>query len=296
MKDKTTKQQSPKTFSHQLQSALSSKQTIAPFSSVLQKDLFSPSSSSIQQQSLSNSIQLKHFQPISVLRTNKPTAQTSSFLVKHLQAYESTQIRQYRSVQEQLVSQSLQPNRPTAQDQSFGLANQQQAINLLKFKQLQNNGLFQATQFDNRIPIQSFALSNQNQSRDNLKHILATTPTATIQSSGVDRYLQTINPQEQIDSVYSRKEYNSHQLNHCKTNITNRQEPLLSNFPNSLSIYPTYANHGHLSYFKHQQRSLNSQREIVPSGNTVFNAISSKNPASSFDLKLTYQGKNTASL
>ena len=275
---------------------------------MLKKDQIQACSSSFVEQPLSNS----NFPPINLLQTNKPKAHTSSdglvnqihhfgALDRHLQAYGSTQFHQFGSVQEQLVSHSLQTNRSTVQDQSFGRANQQQAINLLKFKQLQNNGLFQGTQFDNRIPIQSFALPNQNQSRDNLKHILATTPTATIQSSGIDRYLQTINPQEHINSGYFRKEYNSHQLNqsqnlHCKTNITNRQEPLLSNFPNSLSIYPTYANHGHLSYFKHQQRSLNSQREIVPSGNTVFNAISSKNPASSFDLKLTYQGKSKASL
>ena len=148
-------------------------------------------------------------------------------------------------------SHSLQIKRFIVQDHSFGLANQD--TNLLKLQQLQNNGLLQVSQFDNKIPIQTLASSNQNQSRDNLKNIFVTTPTATIQSFG-EPYLQTFNPQEQIIS--------------------------------SLSAYPTDDSLGHMSWLNHQERYLHSQREIVPNGNT----------ASSIDLKLIYQGKNTSSL
>jgi hypothetical protein len=208
---------------------------------MLKKDQIQACSSSFVEQPLSNS----NFPPINLLQTNKPKAHTSSdglvnqihhfgALDRHLQAYGSTQFHQFGSVQEQLVSHSLQTNRSTVQDQSFGLENQD--VNLIKLQQLQNSGLLQASQFDNRIQIQPFESSNQNQSRDNLNHVLATTPTETIQSFEGDPYLQTFNPQEQIIS--------------------------------NSSAYPTDVTLGHMSCLNHQERYLHSQREIVPIVNT----------------------------
>ena len=186
-KDKTTKQPSP---IPQLQSTTTFKEAIATLPFVLHNDQIQACSSSFHEQPLLN-------QPLNLLQTNKPTANTSL----------------------------------------DGLVNQIQPLG---------------------------ASDKHPQSRGNVKHILATKPSATIQSFWVDRY------------------QNCHNLS-CKPNVTNKQE--LSNFQNmninSFSEYPTNVNHGHLSTFKH--RSLHSQREIV------------SKPGSSIDPK-PYVGKNTASL
>ena len=222
-----------------------------------------------------------------------------------IQAYSS-------SIQEQpLLNSNLQPinllqtNKPTAPMSSDGLVNQ-----ILPFG----------------------ALDKHLQSRGNLKHILATWPSATIQSFWVDHYQQTINLQKHISSGYSRQDNNYHHLSQspnfsCKPNVTNKQE-LSTNqsfwvdrYQQTIHPQNQDYNYHHLSQNLSCKPNVTNKQELSNFQNMNINSFSTyptnvnhthlstfkhrylhsqreivSKPGSSIDLKPTYQGKNRASL